>query len=110
MTPATGVLAPALTFVAVLAIAPVAGNPPNKGETIFAIPCAINSTFGLCLSPLILSDTTAENNDSIAPSIATVIAGDSRCSNSWGWSLGTAKCGDPLGIPPNRGPIVSIGK
>ena len=34
--PAIGVRPPARTLVAVLAIAPVAGNPPNNGETMFA--------------------------------------------------------------------------
>ena len=36
--PATGVLPPARTLVAVRAIAPVAGNPPNSGEAMFAAP------------------------------------------------------------------------
>ena len=69
-------IAPARTFVAARAIAPVAGNPPTSGERMFATPCAINSTLGLCLSLLILSDTTADMSDSIAPSIATVSAGE----------------------------------
>ena len=68
-------------FVAVRAIAPVAGNPPNIGETIFATPCAINSTFGLCWSLLMRSETTADISDSIAPSIATVNAGPKQSVN-----------------------------
>jgi len=36
--PDIGVRPPARTFVAVLAIAPVAGRPPNNGEMIFAAP------------------------------------------------------------------------
>src|SRR6266403_2129806 len=71
-----GVLAPARTLVAVRAIAPVAGSPPNRGETIFAMPCPINSTLGLCLSLLMRSETTADMSDSIAPSIATVNAAE----------------------------------
>src|ERR1700730_3032243 len=41
--PAAGDLAPLLTFAEVRAIAPVAGNPPKKGQTKFEIPWAINS-------------------------------------------------------------------
>src|SRR5436309_716746 len=74
MIPATGVCAPARMLVAVRAIAPVAGNPPNIGEKILATPCPINSTFGLWRSLLIRSETTADMRDSIAPSIATVKA------------------------------------
>ncbi len=44
--PATGETAPARTFVTVRAIVPVAGMPPKKGATMFAIPCAISSWFG----------------------------------------------------------------
>ena len=75
--PATGVRAPDRMLVAVRAIAPVAGRPPNSGDTMFATPCAISSTFGLCRSPLMRSATTADISDSIAPSIAIVSAGDS---------------------------------
>ena len=41
--PAMGVRPPFFTFVAVLAIAPVAGMPPKNGDTILAIPWAISS-------------------------------------------------------------------
>ena len=75
--PATGVLAPERMLVAVRAMAPVAGRPPNSGEAMLAMPCANSSTFGLCRSPLIRSATTADISDSIAPSIATVSAGGS---------------------------------
>ena len=43
--PATGVRPPFFTFVAVRAIAPVAGIPPKSGEAMFATPCATNSMF-----------------------------------------------------------------
>jgi hypothetical protein len=36
--PATGVRAPDRTLVAVRAMAPVAGSPPNNGETMLATP------------------------------------------------------------------------
>ena len=45
--PAIGVVPPERTLVAVRAIAPVAGRPPNSGDAMFATPCAISSTFGL---------------------------------------------------------------
>ena len=63
--------------MAVRAMAPVAGRPPNSGETMLAMPCAISSTLGLCRSPLMRSATTADISDSIAPSMATVSAGES---------------------------------
>ena len=45
--PATGVCAPERMLVAVRAIAPVAGSPPNSGDTMLATPCANSSTFGV---------------------------------------------------------------
>ena len=53
------------------------------------------------------SATTADSSDSIAPSIATVTAGDSSVSISSGRKSGTWKCGSPDGMPPNREPIVA---
>ena len=45
--PDTGEAAPDRMFVAVRAIAPVAGSPPKIGDAILATPCATSSTFGL---------------------------------------------------------------
>jgi hypothetical protein len=73
--PATGVRPPFLTFVAVRAMAPVAGIPPKIDENILAVPCATSSIFDLWLPPIIPSETTADNNDSIPPSKAMVKAG-----------------------------------
>jgi hypothetical protein len=75
MIPARGVLPPFLILVAVLAIAPVAGIPPNRELPMFAIPCAINSVLERWFPPIIPSATTVYNNDSIAPSNAIAIAG-----------------------------------
>ena len=72
--PATGERAPLRMLVAVRAMAPVAGSPPKMGEIMLATPCATSSTLGLCLSPLMLSATTADMSDSIAPSMAMVTA------------------------------------
>ena len=74
MMPETGDFAPDRIFVAVRAIAPVAGIPPTIGDTRLATPCAISSTFELCRSPLMLSATTAESRLSTAASKATVSA------------------------------------
>jgi hypothetical protein len=107
--PATGVRAPERMLVAVRAIAPVAGSPPNSGETMFAIPCAVSSTFGLWWSRPMRSATTAESSDSIAPSSAIVIAGRKSVGISAGRNSGTLRCGSPEGMPPKRVPTVSIG-
>ena len=107
--PATGVFAPDRMLVAVRAIAPVAGSPPNSGERMLATPWPTSSTFGLCLSPLMRSETTADISDSMAPSMATVMAGEMS-----GRSRSTRKCGminlgNPEGMPPKRVPMVSTG-
>ena len=107
--PATGDCAPARILVAVRAMAPVAGKPPNIGETMLAIPWPISSTLGLWRSLLMRSDTTADISDSIAPSMATVKAGPSRPWTRLACHCGIAKCGSPLGIPPKRVPMVSTG-
>ncbi len=69
-----GVRPPFFTFVAVRAIAPVAGMPPNSGDAMFATPCAINSIFDLWRPPIIPSETTADRSDSIEPNNAIVTA------------------------------------
>ena len=43
MMPAIGVLPPFFTFVAVRAMAPVAGMPPKRGVMKLAIPWAMSS-------------------------------------------------------------------
>ncbi len=74
MTPAKGVRPPLLMFAEVRAIAPVAGSPPKKGQTRFAMPWATSSVLLSCRSPLKPSATTAESRDSIAPSRAMAVA------------------------------------
>ena len=75
MIPATGVRPPFFTFVAVRAIAPVAGMPPNSGAAMFATPCATSSMLDRCLPPIMPSATTADNSDSIPARSAIVNAG-----------------------------------
>src|SRR3954447_196472 len=109
MTPATGVLAPARMFVAVRAIAPVAGMPANKGEAKLARPCASSSTLELCLVPLIPSATTAESRLSTAARSATVSAEGNKGITWSSRNSGIESFGSPAGIPPNLLPIVSNG-
>ena len=45
--PASGLVAPLRTLVAVRAIAPVAAKPPNIGVSMFATPWPISSWLGL---------------------------------------------------------------
>ena len=73
--PATGVRPPFFIFAAVRTNAPVTGNPPKNGVTIFATPWATNSVFERWELLVIPSATTAESNDRIAPSSAIVKAG-----------------------------------
>ena len=73
--PATGVRPPFFTFVAVRAMAPVAGIPPNSGEAMFAMPWATSSMLERWRPPIMPSATTAESSDSIAASNAMVKAG-----------------------------------
>ncbi len=76
--PATGVRPPFFTFVAVRAIAPVAGIPPNSGDAIFATPCATSSMLERWRPPIMPSATTAESSDSMPASNAMVNAGPAR--------------------------------
>src|SRR5258708_16376363 len=107
--PAIGDCAPERMLVAVRAIAPVAGSPPNIGETMLATPWPMSSTLGLWWSLLMRSETTADMRDSIAPSMATVRAGPSKAWIRSARNLGITKCGKPTGIPPKREPMVSTG-
>lgn len=74
---------------------------------MFATPCAMSSTFGLWRSPPMRSATTADMSDSIAPSIATVMAGRRSVGMRDASNAGRAITGSPDGIPPNRVPMVS---
>ena len=86
--PETGLFAPALMLVAVRAIAPVAGMPPNRAEPMLPMPWAISSMFGLCRPPVMPSATDALKRDSMAASRAMVKAGavsaPTLCHSIWG--------------------------
>ena len=76
---------------------------------MLATPCAMNSAFELCRSPVMESATTADSRLSTAASSATVIAAGSsgriRSTRNVGMWIG----GRPPGITPNFEPIVSTG-
>ena len=109
--PGTGDRAPARMLVAVRAMAPVAGSPPKIGETTLAMPCATSSTLGLCLSPLMRSETTADSSDSRAPSSATVKRRRQQAEHEVrDGTAGRCSDGRPLGMPPKRLPIVSTSR
>lgn len=107
---ATGVRPPFFTLVAVRAIAPVAGMPPKMEEKIFAVPCATNSILDLWLPPIIPSDTTADNRDSIDPNKAIVKAGRTRFLIIVKSKFGSDGVGNKDWILPNLLPIVSTGR
>ena len=72
--PAIGVRPPFLILAAVLAMAPVAGIPPNRADAALPAPWAISSILELCLPPTMPSATTQDRRDSMAASTAMVRA------------------------------------
>src|SRR5699024_7385405 len=106
-TPDQGLTAPLLMFVAVRAIAPVAGIPPNKGVMILAKPCPNNSLFDRCCFPVMPSATTAESKDSIPPSMAITKAGCQRYSSLSNVNSGKLKIGKAYDIPLKAVQIVA---
>ena len=76
---------------------------------MLAMPWPTSSTLGLCLVPLMRSETTADMSDSIAPSMATVIAGEISGRSKSKRNCGILIPGKPEGMPPKRVPIVSTG-
>jgi hypothetical protein len=90
-------------------MAPVAGMPPNSGDTRLAMPCATSSTLELWRVPAMPSATTAESRLSTAASKATVSAegmSGMMCSDL---KSGITNRGKPLGMPPNLLPMVATG-
>ncbi len=88
---ATGDRPPDRKFVAVRAMAPVAGMPPKNGVTTLPTPSAISSASGSCRVPAIPSAITADSSDSIPPSMATANAPDDRSRSV---------CHDSVSAPP----------
>src|SRR2546430_2188925 len=108
--PAMGVRPPFRTLVAVRAMAPVAGIPPNSGDAMLAIPCATSSMFERWRPPIIPSATTAERSDSTAPSNAIVNAAPINPGIWWNVTAGREGAGSAALMTPKRLPIVSTGR
>jgi hypothetical protein len=108
--PAIGLLAPARTLVAVRAMAPVAGRPPNSTEAILPAPCATSSQFERCRRPDMPSATTADSSDSIAPSKAIASASGSTARAFARLKAGSSGAGRLEGTPPKREPMVATSK
>ena len=89
-------------LVAVRAIAPVAGMPPNNGATMLAAPCAISSVLEWCRDPIIPSATTAESSDSMAASSAMVSAAGERTRSSSNVTGGSDGLGREALMAPKR--------
>ena len=106
--PATGVRPPARTFVAVRAIAPVAGSPATSDEPRLATPCARSSASGRCRAPgTIRSATTAERSDSI-PARKAITRAEGRSSAIRATDTsGSAGQGSRSGSAPKRPSIVA---
>ena len=107
--PTTGVRPPFLMFAAVLAIAPVAGMPPNNAEPMLPIPCATSSMLELCFEPIIPSATTQESRDSIAASTAMVSASGKSAPTAEKLNSGSVKAGRLL-LMEYRSPMVFTGR
>ena len=107
--PDTGPWAPERTLVAVRAMVPVTGMPPNTAEPILAKPCATSSQLERWRRPVMPSATTADSSDSIEPSSAKAAASGSTASTLSAEKSGSAGQGSVRGMPPKREPIVSTG-
>ena len=108
----TRVRAPARTFTAVRAIAPVAGMPPKRGEARFASPCPNSSRSGSWRAVSdIPSATFADSRLSMAASAATAIAAPKRSCTWPGEMPGNAGIGSESGSAPMRAtchPAISV--
>ena len=95
---AIGERAPERMFVAVRAIAPVAGMPPKNGVTTLAMPSASSSASGSWRVPAMPSAITADSSDSMPPSIATANAPDSSARSVREGEL-ERRAARPAGVP-----------
>ena len=105
--PDTGLVAPALTLVAVRAIVPVTQKPPNSAEAMLAAPCPTSSQLERCRRPVMPSATVAESSDSMEPSSANETAAGIISTTLAAVSSGSAGAGRLCGMPPKREPMVA---
>ena len=90
----------------VLAIAAVAGTPPNIGITILPIPWATSSTSASIFSFFILPAEEPQRRDSISPNAAIEIAGVIKlpiCAKSIAKKLSLSSRNNVFGIAPTVG-------
>ena len=107
--PEIGPCAPARTFVTVRAMVPVTVIPPNRPEATLATPWATSSQLERWRRPVMLSATTADSSDSIAPNSANASASGSIVTRKSSETCGSDGSGKVRGMPPNLEPIVSTG-
>jgi hypothetical protein len=105
--PATGPRAPARILVAVRAMVPVTGVPPDTAAAMLATPCATSSLFERWRRPDMPSATTADSSDSIAPRMAIANASGSTARIFSRLKGGIAGAGIPDWMTPKREPMVS---
>ena len=105
--PETGEYAFERTFVAVRAIAPVAGMPAKHAQAMLANPSPISSAFGLCVSPVIASATVALSNDSTPAKKAIVRALGKTLKANYKLKSGRLGAGKKWGSAPNCEPMVA---
>ena len=93
-------VAPQLTFITVLIVAPAPASPPNIPATALPKPCPKSSLFESCLVFVIESATSEVSNESIEPSIARVIPNGIIAWKSLIEIKPSSKWGNPKGISP----------
>ena len=107
--PAMGVLPPFLILAAVLAMAPVAGIPPNSADAMLPAPCATSSILERCLEFTMESATTQESRDSIPAKMAMVKASGTRDSMVFKSACGRENAGS-LAEMVYKSPMVLTGR
>ena len=96
--PATGERAPERMLVAVRASAPVAGKPPNSGETMLATPCANSSVFGIvAIAAHAIGDHRRQQRFDRAEHRDRERRREQRQDQLRAGTSGTWKCGSPDG-------------
>src|SRR3989442_14824339 len=96
-------------FVAVRAIAPVAGSPPNIGDMMFATPWPISSTFGLWRALVLGAESTADTIESVTTRHATGESSPSQPGTHPPSQYRPTKEGSSLGNTSKSGLINSTG-
>jgi hypothetical protein len=96
--PATGVRAPARMLVAVRAMAPVAGRPPNSADAVLATPCATSSALERWRPPVMPSATTADSSDSTPAEEGDGQRRRQQLGGALERNVGKSNCGSAAGM------------